>query len=47
MGWKRNRYNKKSSAKFGWHPSWFAQHLKEFNDELATYVQGFQFFSQL
>tara|TARA_R100000008_G_scaffold86055_1_gene77709 strand:- start:8416 stop:9276 length:861 start_codon:yes stop_codon:yes gene_type:complete len=43
MGWKRNRYNKKSSAKFGWHPSWFAQHLKEFNDELATYVQGFQF----
>lgn len=43
MGWKRNRYNKKSSSKFGWHPSWFAQHLKEFNDELAVYVQGFQF----
>lgn len=43
MGWKRNRYNKKSSSKLGWHPGWFAQHLKEFNDELAVYVQGFQF----
>jgi hypothetical protein len=43
MGWKRNRYNKKSSSKFGWHPAWFAPHLDDFNDELAIYVQGFQF----
>ena len=42
MGWRVNRYNKKSSKKLGWHPNWFADHLEEFNDELTLYVKAFQ-----
>ena len=42
MGWRHNVYNKKTAKKLGWHPSWFASHLNEFNDELTLYVKAFQ-----
>ena len=42
MGWRQNRYNKKSAKQMGWHPSWFAPHLLECNDELTIYVKAFQ-----
>ena len=28
MGWLTNRYNKKTSKKYGWLPSWFGFDLK-------------------
>ncbi len=40
MGWKTNRYNKKSSKKFGWLPSWFGG--SKFDDDLAFRVKRFQ-----
>tara|TARA_R110000765_G_scaffold291332_3_gene387102 strand:+ start:55 stop:903 length:849 start_codon:yes stop_codon:yes gene_type:complete len=42
MSWRINRYNKKSSKKYGWHPSWFGDHLNEFNSDLIDHVQWFQ-----
>ena len=33
MSWRINRYNKKSSIKHGWHPSWFDKNL---NDSLKV-----------
>ena len=42
MGWRQNRYNKRSAKQMGWHPSWFAPHLLECNDELTIYVKAFQ-----
>tara|TARA_Y100000310_G_C20583894_1_gene764410 strand:+ start:107 stop:955 length:849 start_codon:yes stop_codon:yes gene_type:complete len=42
MSWRINRYNKKSSKQFGWHPSWFDEHLTEFNSELIDCIEWFQ-----
>ena len=40
MGWKTNRYNKKSAKKLGWEPSWFE--AEGFNDELTENIKDFQ-----
>ena len=42
MNWRTKRYNKKSAAKNGWHPSWFAAHLTEFDDRLLKEIKIFQ-----
>ena len=42
MSWLKNRYNKKSANKHGWHPSWFAAYLTEFDTELIDEVIRFQ-----
>jgi len=42
MNWRINRYNKKSAKKYGWHPSWFNDHLSEFNSVLIDSVKWFQ-----
>ena len=42
MSWRANRYNKKSSKKYGWHPRWFGAHLINFDSELINYVKWFQ-----
>ena len=34
MSWYKKNYNKKSAKKHGWHPSWFASYLINFDDEL-------------
>ena len=35
-------YNKRSSKKYGWHPSWFDKHLTEFDSELIECIKWFQ-----
>tara|TARA_R110000824_G_scaffold67377_8_gene174596 strand:+ start:36608 stop:37504 length:897 start_codon:yes stop_codon:yes gene_type:complete len=40
MGWKQNRYNKKSAKKYGWQPNWFE--ADDFNDELMENIKDFQ-----
>ena len=47
MSWRINRYNKKSAAKYGWHPSWFDKNLVIFNSELIDCVKMFQAFHGL
>ena len=47
MSWRINRYNKKSSIKHGWHPSWFDKNLNDFNSELIDCVKMFQAFHDL
>jgi len=42
MSWRVSRYNKKSSKKYGWHPSWFDDHLNEFDSELIDCIKWFQ-----
>jgi N-acetyl-anhydromuramyl-L-alanine amidase AmpD len=42
MNWIIHRYNKKSSKRYGWHPSWFDDHLSEFNSELIDCIKWFQ-----
>ena len=42
MNWFKIHYNKKSSKKHGWHPSWFAPYLTDFNNELIDEVINFQ-----
>jgi hypothetical protein len=42
LGWYKNRYNKRSANKHGWHPSWFAAYLTDFDDELLDEVVKFQ-----
>jgi hypothetical protein len=42
MSWRINNYNKKSSKKFGWHPSWLDAHLTKFDSELIDVVKWFQ-----
>ena len=42
MNWRTKRYNKKSAAKNGWHPSWFAAYLTEFDDRLLRAIKLFQ-----
>ena len=40
MGWRRNRYNKKSSEKYGWELHWFS--ATAFDDFLAEQIKAFQ-----
>jgi peptidoglycan hydrolase-like protein with peptidoglycan-binding domain len=40
MGWRQNRYNKKSAAKLGWEPSWFS--ANDFNSFLVERIRDFQ-----
>ena len=47
MSWRINRYNKKSAAKYGWHPSWFDKNLNDFNSELIDCIKMFQAFHDL
>ena len=52
MSWRTNRYNKKSSKKYGWHPSWFSAHslaglfppkeANDFNQQLIENIKYFQ-----
>jgi len=42
MEWLLISYNKRSSRKYGWHPSWFDQHLNKFNNELIDCIKCFQ-----
>jgi len=42
MSWRINRYNKKSSKRFGWHPNWFGAFLEDFNDHLTKAIISFQ-----
>ena len=42
MKWLLRRYNKKSSRKYGWHPSWFHETLKEFDNNLLEHIKLFQ-----
>ena len=43
MSWLANRYNKKSAKRYGWHPSWFAPTLTEFNNDLTESIKRFQY----
>ena len=52
MSWRINSYNKRSSKKYGWHPSWFTAHslaglfppekTNEFNQQLTDNIKYFQ-----
>jgi hypothetical protein len=42
MSWRKNRYNKRSAKKFGWHPSWFGDNLIEFDNNLISCIVAFQ-----
>ena len=42
MSWFKKHYNKKSAKKNGWHPSWFAPFLVDFNNELIDEIIKFQ-----
>ena len=42
MNWWTKRYNKKSAQKNGWHPSWFAANLTEFDEVLLNEIKKFQ-----
>jgi len=42
MNWFKRRYNKRSAKKYGWHPSWLASYLTDFNDELLDEIIKFQ-----
>jgi len=42
MSWFKRHYNKKSAKKHGWHPSWFASFLSDFNEELQNAIIKFQ-----
>ena len=40
MGWRINRYNRRSSKKYGWDPKWFNH--EEFDDTLEHRIREFQ-----
>lgn len=42
VSWIKNRYNKRSAKKYGWHPSWFSPYLSKFDKELIDEVIKFQ-----
>ncbi len=42
MKWLLINYNKRSSKRYGWHPSWFDDHLTEFDSELIDSIKWFQ-----
>ena len=42
MNWFKKTYNKRSAKKHGWHPSWLAPFLTEFDEELLDEIVKFQ-----
>ncbi len=42
MGWLTNRYNKKTSKKYGWLPSWFGEEYDSFDSSLESAIREFQ-----
>ena len=42
MTWFKRYYNRVSAKKHGWHPSWFAPYLSEFDNELQDAIVKFQ-----
>ena len=42
MSWRLISYNKKSAKKYGWHPSWFDDHLTKFDSKLIDCIKCFQ-----
>ncbi len=42
MNWLIINYNKRSSKRYGWHPSWFDDNLTKFNDQLIESIKCFQ-----
>ena len=42
MNWFKKRYNKRSAEKYGWHPSWLASYLTDFDEELLDEIIKFQ-----
>ena len=42
MSWLVRNYNKRSAKRYGWHPSWFDDHLTKFDDELIDCIRWFQ-----
>ena len=42
MGWLTNRYNKKTSKKYGWLPSWFDDGVSGFGLDLEKAIKQFQ-----
>ena len=42
MNWFKRYYNRVSAAKHGWHPSWLAPYLSEFDNELQDEIVKFQ-----
>ena len=42
MNWFKRHYNRISAKKHGWHPSWFAPYLSEFDNELQDSIIKFQ-----
>tara|TARA_R110002074_G_scaffold154998_1_gene310680 strand:- start:1365 stop:2225 length:861 start_codon:yes stop_codon:yes gene_type:complete len=42
MSWFKRHYNKISAKKHGWHPSWFAPYLSDFDNELQDEIVKFQ-----
>tara|TARA_R110000751_G_scaffold275260_1_gene376097 strand:+ start:856 stop:1704 length:849 start_codon:yes stop_codon:yes gene_type:complete len=47
MSWLVNNYNKKSSKRYGWHPSWFGDHLNSFDKDLIGAIKWFQVQNEL
>ena len=43
MSWLINRYNKKSSKKYGWHPSWLIPTSNKFDSNLIEAIKLFQY----
>ena len=42
MNWLLISYNKRSAKKYGWHPSWFDDHLTKFDSKLIDCIKCFQ-----
>lgn len=42
MSWLINRYNRKTSKKYGWSPSWFGKELTSIDSNLTEAVRQFQ-----
>jgi hypothetical protein len=47
MSFSARRYNRRSSKKYGWHPSWFNKNLNEFDERLIESVKYFQMMHDL
>jgi len=47
MSFRIINYNKRSSKKYGWHPSWFDIHLNNFDAELIDSIKYFQMMHDL
>jgi hypothetical protein len=47
MNWLLINYNKRSSKRYGWHPSWFGKHLNTCDAELIDHIKYFQMMHDL